>query len=68
MAKPFGLPLRAFDLGAMAYMFSPSGFVAPLTWVLVAYFTLQALLWGTNRMRDVDHLTIFGPAAADIVE
>ncbi len=50
----------AFDLGAMAYMFSPSGFVAPLTWVLVAYFTLQALLWGTNRMRDVDHLTIFG--------
>jgi Domain of unknown function (DUF5134) len=52
--------VMSVDLGAMAYMFSPSGFVAPLTWVLVAYFAAQALLWGTDRMRDVDHRTIFG--------
>jgi multidrug transporter EmrE-like cation transporter len=50
----------AVDLGAMAYMFSPSGFVAPLTWVLVAYFVLQALLWASDRMREVDHLALFG--------
>lgn len=32
----------AFDLAAMAYMWSPSGYVAPITWLLVAYFVLQA--------------------------
>ncbi len=52
--------LIAFDLGAMAYMWSPSGFQAPITWLLVAYFAAQALLWGTDRMRDFDERTIFG--------
>lgn len=52
--------LMAVDMAAMAYMWSPSGFVAPLTWVLVAYFALQALLWASNRMRDIDHRTLFG--------
>src|ERR1700689_2617131 len=46
--------LIAFDLGAMAYMWSPAGFQAPITWLLVAYFTVQAVLWGTNRIRDFD--------------
>ncbi len=50
----------AVDLGAMAYMWSPSGFQAPLTWVLVAYFLVQSLLWVTNRMREVDHKTLLG--------
>lgn len=50
----------AIDLGAMAYMWSPSGFQAPLTWILVAYFAAQSLLWVTNRMREVDHKTLLG--------
>ncbi len=50
----------AIDLGAMAYMWSPSGFQAPLTWILVAYFAVQTVLWITNRMRDLDHVTLFG--------
>jgi hypothetical protein len=54
--------LMAFDLGAMAYMWSPSGFQAPITWLLVAYFTVQALLWGTDRIRDFDERTILGGA------
>ena len=50
----------AFDLGAMAYMWSPSGFQAPISWLLVAYFAGQSLLWGTNRMRNLDQRTILG--------
>jgi hypothetical protein len=50
----------AFDLGAMAYMWSPTGFQAPITWLLVAYFTAQAVLWASDRMRDFDERTIFG--------
>jgi len=50
----------AVDLGAMAYMWSPSGFQAPITWILVAYFAAQSLLWVTDRMRDVDHKTLRG--------
>jgi hypothetical protein len=52
--------VMAIDLGAMAYMWSPSGFQAPLTWILVAYFAAQSLLWVTNKMRDVDHKTLLG--------
>jgi hypothetical protein len=52
--------VMALDLGAMAYMWSPSGFQAPITWLLVAYFAAQSVLWGTNRMRDCDERTIFG--------
>jgi hypothetical protein len=54
----------AFDLGAMAYMWSPTGFQAPITWLLVAYFAAQAVLWGTNRMRDFDEHTILGGAVS----
>jgi Domain of unknown function (DUF5134) len=51
----------AFGLAAMAYMWSPSGYVAPLTWLLVAYFAAEALLWATNSYRKLDeHLTIRG--------
>ncbi len=52
--------VMAIDLAAMAYMFSPSGFQGPLTWLLVAYFAAQSLLWVTDRMRDVDHKTLLG--------
>jgi hypothetical protein len=52
--------VMAIDLAAMAYMWSPSGFQAPLTWLLVAYFTVQSLLWVSDRMRDVDHRTLLG--------
>jgi hypothetical protein len=52
--------VMAIDLGAMAYMWSPSGFVAPITWLLVAYLVAQSLLWATNRMREVDHKTLGG--------
>jgi hypothetical protein len=54
----------AFDLGAMAYMWSPTGFQAPISWLLVAYFVAQAVLWGINRMRDFDEHTIFGGAVS----
>jgi hypothetical protein len=54
--------LLAFDFAAMAYMWSPTGFQAPVTWLLVAYFVAQAVLWGTDRMRDLDERTIFGGA------
>ncbi len=53
-------PVMAIDLGAMAYMWSPSGFQAPLTWLLVAYFAAQSLLWVSDRMREVDHRTLLG--------
>jgi multidrug transporter EmrE-like cation transporter len=52
--------VMAVDLGAMAYMWSPSGFQAPITWLLVAYFVAQSLLWVSNRMRDVDHKALWG--------
>jgi hypothetical protein len=52
--------VMAIDLGAMAYMWSPSGFQGPFTWILVAYFLAQSLLWVTDRMRDVDHKTLRG--------
>jgi hypothetical protein len=52
--------VMAIDLGAMAYMWSPSGFQAPLTWILVAYFGVQSLLWITNWMRSIDHKRLFG--------
>lgn len=56
--------LLALDLGAMAYMWSPSGFQAPVTWLLVAYFAGQAVLWGTDRMRSLDERTILGGAVS----
>jgi hypothetical protein len=50
--------VMAIDLGAMAYMWSPAGFQAPLTWLLVAYFAAQSLLWISDRMRDIDPHTL----------
>jgi hypothetical protein len=44
----------ATDLAAMVYMWSPNGFVAPITWLLVAYFAIQAGLWATNEFRRLD--------------
>jgi hypothetical protein len=44
----------AVDLVAMVYMWSPNGFVAPITWLLVAYFAIQAGLWVTNTFRRLD--------------
>jgi hypothetical protein len=56
--------VMAFDLGAMAYMWSPTGFQAPITWLLVAYFAAQTVLWATNRMRDFDERTMLGGAVS----
>ncbi|HWC85603.1 MAG TPA: DUF5134 domain-containing protein [Solirubrobacteraceae bacterium] len=46
------------DLAAMIYMWSPSGFRAPVTWLLVAWFSAQNLLWATDRMRSIDRFTL----------
>ncbi len=54
--------VMAFDLGAMAYMWSPTGYQAPITWLLVAYFLAQTVLWATDRMRNLDERTVFGGA------
>jgi len=56
--------VMAIDLGAMAYMWSPSGFQSPLTWILVAYFVVQSALWVTDRMRSVDHRSLGGGTAS----
>ena len=50
--------VMAIDLAAMAYMWSPSGFQGPVTWLLVVYFLAQSLLWVSDRMRSVDHKTL----------
>jgi len=52
--------VMAIDLAAMAYMWSPSGFQPAITWLLVAYFLGQSLLWASDRMRSVDHKTLWG--------
>ena len=52
--------VMAIDLAAMAYMWSPTGFQGPLTWLLVVYFVAQSLLWAGDRMRSVDHRTLLG--------
>lgn len=52
--------VMAIDLGAMAYMWSPGGLQAPVTWLLVLYFVAQSLLWVGDRMRDIDHWTLPG--------
>ncbi len=47
-------PLMAIDMAAMAYMCSSGGFVAPLTWLLVAYFLGQSVLWSRDWIRGLD--------------
>lgn len=44
----------ATDLAAMVYMWAPSGFVAPISWLLVAYFALQALAWAADHFRRLE--------------
>lgn len=46
--------LTAVDLGAMVYMWSPGSWVAPLTWILVAYLASEAALWAVDAYRRVD--------------
>jgi hypothetical protein len=58
--------VMAIDLAAMAYMWSPSGFQAPITWLLVAYFVWQSLMWVTDRMRGVDHKTLWGGGGVSV--
>jgi hypothetical protein len=53
--------VMAIDLAAMVYMWSPNGFVAPITWILVAYFTYQAYLWVTDRYRAADEHPLISP-------
>jgi hypothetical protein len=55
--------IMATDLAAMVYMWSPSGYRAPVTWLLVAYFIVQSLLWVSDRMRVVDQYTLPGSMA-----
>jgi len=54
-------PVMTIDLAAMVYMWSPNGYKPALTWLLVAYFTAQTLLWATDRMRTIDHHTLPTP-------
>jgi hypothetical protein len=56
--------ILAIDLGALAYMWSPSGFQAPITWLLVAYFAVQSLLWASNLMRTVDRETLLADSVS----
>jgi hypothetical protein len=56
--------VMATDLAAMAYMWSPGGFQAPITWLLVAYFAAQSLLWVSDRMRGLDHRTLLHGSAS----
>ncbi len=50
----------AFDLAAMTYMWSPNGLVPVITWILVGYFTIQAVLWATDRYRELDGRPVGG--------
>jgi hypothetical protein len=52
--------VMATDLAAMVYMWSPNGYRAPVTWLLVAYFGAQTLLWATDRMRSIDEHALPG--------
>jgi len=56
--------VMAIDLAAMVYMWSPNGYKPALTWLLVAYFAAQTLLWATDRMRTIDHHTLPTPTLA----
>ncbi len=46
--------ITGIDLAAMVYMWSPAGFVPAVTWLLVTYFAVQALLWATDSYRELD--------------
>jgi hypothetical protein len=42
------------DLAAMVYMWSPEGFVAPISWLFVAYFAIQGLAWAADHFRRLE--------------
>jgi hypothetical protein len=46
--------LTALDLAAMAERWSPDRVSAPLTWLLVSYFAVQAALWGVSAHRQIE--------------
>jgi hypothetical protein len=46
--------MMVLDLSAMAYMWSPSDLVAPVSWLLVGYFSAQAALWAVSAHRRID--------------
>jgi len=57
----------AFDCAAMVYMWSPAGFVPAITWILVAYFSLQTVLWATDRYRELERVPLAAPLAAPLI-
>lgn len=56
--------MMAVDFGAMAYMWSPTGFQAPITWIFVAYFVWQGVMWASDRIRTLDHRALWGGSAS----
>jgi hypothetical protein len=46
--------LLAVELWAMLYMWSPGAMATPLSWLLIAYLAVEAGLWATGRVRQVD--------------
>jgi len=53
--------VMAVDLASMVYMWAPSRDDAtPVSWLLVAYFSAQSLLWATDRIRRVERRTLPG--------
>ena len=50
----------AIDLVAMVYMWSSTGYRPPVTWLLVAYFAGQPVLWASDRMRALDRHALPG--------
>jgi len=52
--------VMAIDLAAMVYMWSSTGYRPAVTWLLVAYFGAQSLLWVSDRMRSIDQHTLPG--------
>jgi len=49
--------LTSIDLGAMFYMWSVRRLLAPLSWLLVAYFVLAAAMWALDAHRQLDNGT-----------
>ena len=61
-----GEPISAFwalmttDLLAMVYMWSPTCFVAPITWLFVAYYLMLSVTWLSSGYQRVDERAIGG--------
>jgi hypothetical protein len=50
--------LTAIDLGAMIYMWSSHAFTEALSWLLVGYFVIDAVLWALDEYRHLDRNTL----------